>query len=85
MSEQRKEAANVYVPHNQEHGPQTDGNAASLLLFIGGVQLLCLTNRPSSTFPQPDLCLCLHTVIIANSHLMLGFVSVQVIKSVSNV
>lgn len=48
MSEQKKEAANVYVPHNQEHGPQTDGNAASLLLFIGGVQLWCLTNRQST-------------------------------------
>lgn len=27
----------------------------------------------------------MHTVIIANSHLMLRFISVQVIKSVSNV
>lgn len=41
MSEQRKEAANVYVPHNQEHGlrQMVVHNAAFLLLFIGGVQL----------------------------------------------
>lgn len=41
VSEQRKEAAHVYVSHNQEHGlrQMVVHNAASLLLFIGGVKL----------------------------------------------